>query len=156
MHSSLSYLSIHRKAQNVYMHTQNMYNYVYIYIHVCFYMCIHMCVHTYTHRGSQREILLLTFQGRRNRYTFLPYIIDAVAIQHSLKYMQIKFYKESNQIEAALFSSIAIYKRTDSGDSYSICSPLQEKYTNILLFFREKYPIQDEDSLNSQANESKA
>lgn len=154
MHSSLSYLSIHRKAQNVHMHTQNMYNYVYIYM--CVSICVYICVCTHTHTGSQREILLLTFQGRRNRYTFLPYIIDAVAIQHSLKYMQIKFYKESNQIEAALFSSIAIYKRTDSGDSYSICSPLQEKYTNILLFFREKYPIQDEDSLNSQANESKA
>ena len=82
-----------------------------------------MCVYTHTEGDEERELMLLNFQVRRNRYSFPLYIINAAATSHSLKYMQIKFYKESNQIEVALFSSIAIYKRADSGDSYSICFP---------------------------------
>ena len=102
-----------------------MYTYIYkICIkYVYIYMCVYKCVYIHTEGDKERQIILLNFQGRRNRYTFPLYIINAVAIQHSLKYMQIKFYKESSQIEAALFSSIAIYKRADSGDSYSICFP---------------------------------
>lgn len=42
-------------------------------------MCVYKCV--YIHTGDkEREIMLLNFQGRRNRYTFPLYIINAVAI----------------------------------------------------------------------------
>lgn len=39
-----------------------------------------MCVYTHTEGDEEREIMLLNFQGRRNRYTFPLYIINAVAI----------------------------------------------------------------------------
>lgn len=71
-----------------------------MYLHVCIYVYVCMFMYRYCAEGGKLVINL--------------YIRNAVAIQHPLKYTQIKFYKESNQIKEALFSSIAIYKRTDS------------------------------------------
>lgn len=39
-----------------------------------------MCVYIHTEGDKEREIMLLNFQRRRNRYTFPLYIINAVAI----------------------------------------------------------------------------
>ena len=59
-----------------------MYTYIYkICIkYVYIYMCVYKCVYIHTKGDKEREIILLNFQGRRNRYTFPLYIINAVAI----------------------------------------------------------------------------
>ena len=43
-------------------------------------MCVYKCVYIHTKGDKEREIILLNFQGRWNRYTFPLYIINAVAI----------------------------------------------------------------------------
>lgn len=106
-------------------------------IYVCLYECVHICVYTYTdtHPPRERDFVINFKKGGID--TLFSLIQSMQLLYSSLKYMQIKFYKESNQIEAALFSSIAIYKRTHSWDSYSICSP-SRKNTQTFYCSSEK------------------
>jgi hypothetical protein len=91
-----------------------------MYLHTCICLClgvsIHMCVYVcmgtmYKKRKRKRFCYFFLVQ---NSYISLLYIINAVATQQSLKYMQIKFYKESNQIKDELFSGTAVFRRADS------------------------------------------
>lgn len=73
-------------------------------------MCIY--IHRHTPPKGERDFVINFKKGGID--TLFSLIQSMQLLYSSLKYMQIKFYKESNQIEAALFSSIAIYKRTHS------------------------------------------
>ena len=93
------------------------------------YLCIYIYLFRYfiyMHTQRERKGFLINFSWKEEWMYFSPLYNQCSCYMHSLKYMQIKFYKYSNQIEVALLSGIAIYQRTDSQvrDSYSIYPPL--------------------------------